>query len=372
MRLVIKENPQLEKIWAALTAHAPRVLRLTGNEQGGGPKVALEGPFTVEAWVNLEAPIDNQDSLLAADGVLDMNFYGETFRVWTQGHYDIVVASSKTTPDAWTHYAVTRDAEGVFRIYIDGELDAESLPRETIPYSDLRVGFSSAPGGTHGRLAEFRVWNQARTAGEIRADFDRSYVGDDGRPTSLVTFHGGTAWGGLAGDARVEPAFDAPALVTAAHQVARAEKFARFRQLAEAGGDAEKGRQLFATRCITCHQQGGQGGRVGPVLDGVGVTGIEAILRNVLTPNAAMEGGYRSFRVVTKDGRIVQGLLVSRDANAIVIRQPNTADIQIPTREVAQADSMSISIMPEGLLESLEPNEVSDLFAYLTSLTAKP
>ena len=33
---------------------------------------------------------------------------------------------------------------------------------------------------------------------------------------------------------------------------------------------------------------------------------------------------------------------------------------------------MSISIMPEGLLESLEPNEVSDLFAYLTSLTAKP
>jgi putative heme-binding domain-containing protein len=142
--------------------------------------------------------------------------------------------------------------------------------------------------------------------------------------------------------------------------------------LAEAGGDAEKGRQLFATRCLTCHQQGGQGGRVGPVLDGVGVTGIEAILRNVLTPNAAMEGGYRSFRVVTKDGRIVQGLLVSRDANAIVIRQPNTADIQIPAREVAQADSMSISIMPEGLLESLEPNEVSDLFAYLTSLTAKP
>jgi len=372
MRLVIKDNPQLEKIWAALTANAPRVLRLTGNEQGGGPKVSLEGPFTVEAWVNLEAPIDNQDSLLAADGVLDMNFYGETFRVWTPGHYDIVVAASKTTPDAWTHYAVTRDADGVFRIYIDGELDAKSQARETIPYSDLRVGFSSAPGGTRGRVAEFRVWNQARTADEIRADFDRSYVGDDGRPASLVTFHGGTAWGGLAGDARVEPAFDAPALVTAAHLAARAEKFARFRQLAEAGGDADKGRQLFATRCLACHQQGGQGGKVGPVLDGVGVTGIEAILRNVLTPNAAMEGGYRSFRVVTKDGRIVQGLLVLRDANAIVIRQANTADIRIPAPEVAQADFTSISIMPEGLLESLEPTEVSDLFAYLTSLTAKP
>ncbi len=372
MRLVLKENPQLEKIWAALTANAPQVLRLTGNDRGAGPEVSLEGPFTVEAWVNLAAPIDNQDSLLAASGVLDMNFYGEKFRVWTQGHHDIVVAASKTTPDAWTHYAVTRDAEGVFRIYVDGEFDTEGQARETIPYPDLRVGFSNIRGGTQGRVAEFRVWNQARTADQIRADFDRSYVGDDSRPASLVTFHGGTEWGALAGDARVEPALDAPKLVTAAELAARAEKFARFRQLAEAGGDAEKGKQLFATRCLTCHQQGGQGGKVGPVLDGVGVTGVEAILRNVLTPNAAMEGGYRSFRVVTKDGRIVQGLLVSRDANAIVIRQPNTADIRIPAREIAQADFMSISIMPEGLLEALEPQQVSDLFAHLSSLTGKP
>jgi putative heme-binding domain-containing protein len=372
MRLVLKQDPELEKIWATLTADAPQVLRLTGNDRGAGPEVSLEGPFTVEAWVNLAATIDNQDSLLAAAGVLDMNFYGEKFRVWTLGHRDIVIAASKTTPDAWTHYAVTRDAEGVFRIYIDGELDAESQARETIPYPDLRVGWSNTRGGTQGRIAEFRVWNQARTADQIRADFDRSYVGDDGRPASLVTFHGGAAWSGLAGDARVEPALDAPKLVTAAELAARAEKFARFRQLAEAGGNAEKGKQLFATRCLACHQQGGQGGKVGPVLDGVGVTGIEAILRHVLTPNAAMEGGYRSFRVVTKDGRIVQGLLVSRDANAIVIRQPNTADIRIPAREVAQADFMSISIMPEGLLESLEPQQVSDLFAHLASLTGKP
>jgi putative heme-binding domain-containing protein len=370
MRLVLKENPRLEAIWTALTANAVRVLRLTGNDQGAGPVVSLEGPFTVEAWANLEAPIDNQDSLLAAANTLDMNFFGGKFRVWTKQHNDIVVAASSTTPDAWTHYAVTRDAEGVFRIYIDGELDAESRQRETVPYAGLRVGSSTAGGGTRGRIAEFRVWNQARSADDIRADFDRSYGGDDGRPASLVSFHGGAAWGGLAGDARVEPALDAPKLVTAAELASRAEKFARFRQLAESGGDAERGKQLFATRCLTCHQQGGQGGRVGPVLDGVGATGVEAILRNVLTPNAAMEGGYRSFRVVTKDGRIVQGLLVSRDSKAIVIRQPNTADIRIAAKDVAQADFLSLSIMPEGLLEALKPEEVSDLFAYLKSLTS--
>jgi putative heme-binding domain-containing protein len=328
------------------------VLRLTGNDAGSGPTVALDGPFTVEAWVNLDGQIDNQDSLLASE-LIDMNFFANTFRVFTRQRKDIVIAKSKTTPGSWNHYAVTRDAEGKFSIYIDGELDAESTARETMPYPGLRVGFSTSPGGTQGRIAEFRVWNRARTADEIRADFDRSFTGDDARPESLVTFHGGAAWGTLAGDARVEPALDAPKLVTAAELAARSEKFATFRQLAEAGGDLDRGKQLFSTRCLTCHQQGGQGGKIGPVLDGIGVTGVEAILRNVLTPNAAMEGGYRSFRVVTKDGRIVQGLLVSRDATAIVIRQPNTADIHIPAKDVAQADFTGISVMPEGLLESM-------------------
>jgi putative heme-binding domain-containing protein len=375
MRAVLGADAALDALWNELTAGAPSVLRLSGDDKATGPVVSLDGPFTVEAWLNLEAPIGNEDSLLAGDGLVDMNFYGGQFRVWTKAHNDIVAAKSKTTPDTWTHYAVTRDAEGVFRIYVDGELDGEGTVRETTRFSGLRVGYSTPRGkdlGTRGRIAEFRVWNRARTPDEIRADFDRSFVGDDARPPSLVTFHGGTSWGETGGDARVEPSLDAPKLVTAEELSKRLEKFATFRGLADAAGDPAKGQALFAAKCLTCHQQGGQGGRIGPALDGLGITGVEAILRNVLTPNAAMEGGYRNFRVVTRDGRIVQGLLVSRDANAIVIRQPNTADVRIESRDIAQADFTGISIMPEGLLESLPPQDVSDLFAHLKSLTAAP
>ena len=371
MRTVLEDEPAVEEIWAERTAGATAVLRLPGADAATGATVSLDGPFTVEAWVNLEAPIGNEDSLVAADGLIDMNFHDGRFRVWTKQHGDLAIAKSTATPDAWTHYAVTRDAEGMFRIFVDGELDAEGTARETSPYPGVRIGYSTPKGkdkGTRGRMAEFRIWNQARTADEIRTDFDRSFAGDGGRPASLVSFHGGAEWGTLAGDARVEPAPDAPKLVTAAELAARTEKFARFRSLAENAGDAARGPALFAAKCLVCHQQGGQGGKVGPALDGLGVTGVEAILRNVLTPNAAMEGGYRSFRVVTKDGRIVQGLLVSRDATAIVIRQPNTADIRIPGNDVAQADFTSVSVMPEGLLELMQPQEVSDLFAHLKSL----
>jgi putative heme-binding domain-containing protein len=373
LRAVLAGDPVLERLWSELAGAAPGVLRLSGDDAGAGPVVSLDGPFTIEVWANLDGPISNKDSLLASPGVIDLNFHDATLRVWTKARGDIVVAKTKTTPDRWRHYAITRDVEGIVRIYIDGELDAESRVKDTAAYSDLRVGSSSVKNaGTSGRLAEFRVWNQARSADEIRADFDRSYAGDDARPPSLVSFHGGTTWGHLTGKARVEPALDAPKLMTAAELEERQAKFSKFRQLAEAGGDASKGKNLFAARCLTCHQQGGQGGKIGPALDGLGLTGTEAILRNVLTPNAAMEGGYRAFRVITLDGRVVQGLLVSQDADAIVIREPEKADVRIPTRDIAQAGFSTISIMPEGLLEAMKPEEVSDLFAYLKTLSIGP
>jgi putative heme-binding domain-containing protein len=75
--------------------------------------------------------------------------------------------------------------------------------------------------------------------------------------------------------------------------------------------------------------------------------------------------------VVTRDGRVIQGLLVSRDADAIVIRQPDVADIRIAAKDVSQADFTGISVMPEGLLEAMPPGEVSNLFAHLKSLTVK-
>jgi hypothetical protein len=372
MRAVLGSDAALEKIWADLTAGATAVLRLAGGDTDSAAQVNLDGPFTVEAWMNLESPISNQDSLLAADGVLDMNFFGEQFRVWTKSFNDVLVARRKALPGTWTHYAVTRDAEGALKLYVNGELDCEATVRDTTPYRGLRIGYSTPKdAGTQGRVAEFRVWDRARTADEIRADFDRSYAGEGDRPPSLVTFHGGSSWGELAGQARVEPALDAPRLVTDADVRARAEKFARFRGLAEAAGDVTRGQGLFATKCLTCHHQGGQGGKIGPALDGLGLTGVEAILRHVLTPSAAMEGGYRSFRVVTRDGRVIQGLLVSSDADAIVIRQPDVADIRIAAKDVAQADFTGISVMPEGLLEALQPQDVSDLFAHLKSLTVK-
>jgi len=63
------------------------------------------------------------------------------------------------TPELWTHVAVTRDGNGGFRIYIDGELDnADSQPLKE-KLTDLDIGrVAPANGGTAALLAEYRIW----------------------------------------------------------------------------------------------------------------------------------------------------------------------------------------------------------------------
>jgi putative membrane-bound dehydrogenase-like protein len=382
MRTLLPGDPHMAELWSSFAGRLQRVLRLKGGpDDFVSDPVDLKGPFTVEAWVKLAPGISNHDGILGAPNQLDMNFHAAQFRVWVAGgQHDIVVASRKATPGAWTHYAVTRDAEGVLRIYLNGELDATGKGPNTAAFTGLRVGRTNpGNGGTDGWIAEHRIWNVARTAEEIRDNFDRSFASNAERgtrsaekaepaPAGLVQVLGGAHWGKLHGKAVVEPTLEAPTLLTAEKAEEQAAKFAQFRRLANGRGDATAGKELFTLLCLNCHQQGGKGGQIAPALDGLANTGIEAILRNVLTPNAAMEGGYRKYRVETKDGELLEGLLVSEDKDAIVLRQPNFPDQRIPRSNVLKSGFTHTSLMPEGLLEAMQAGQVSDLFAYLKSL----
>ncbi len=101
---------------------------------------------------------------------------------------------------------------------------------------------------------------------------------------------------------------------------------------------------------------------------GAGALGVESLLRNLLTPNAAMEPGYRVFRVELKDGDVLDGIRLSEDKDAIVLRRQNAEDTRIPQNTVRRAGFTKMSMMPEGLLEALASQDISDLFAYLKTL----
>ena len=213
-------------------------------------------------------------------------------------------------------------------------------------------------------------WRTLKTAQEIRDNFDRSLAGTGpaARPAGLTQLFAGASWGPLRGSARVEVIDDAPVLLTAAEAGVQEKKFIQFRALANHGGNAEAGGRIFATLCLTCHQHAGKGGQIAPPLDGIGNTGVEALLRNILTPSAAMESAYRTFRVVATDGSVREGFLVEETAVAVVLRTPGAEDRHIPRTEIKKTSYLNRSLMPEGLLEAMTPAQISDLFAHLKSL----
>ena len=370
LQAVLGNDPDLTALMQDMASFFRPALRLDGSDNAWADSdITLDGPFTVETWVKLDVGIDNNDGILGAPGVLDMNFFGGQFRVWVGGDiHDAIIAKKKITADLWTHCAVTRDAAGKFRIYINGELDTDQSKAAPAKFEHLRIGWTAPSKGTAGWLSEYRVWNRARAAEEIRADFDRSFEGES-KPFGLVHyFPGAGPWGKLQNGAKIVKTSDFPPLLTPAESRALAARFQQFHALAEKTGDTAKGKALFATVCQGCHSVGGQGGQVGPVLNGAGALGVEALLRNVLTPNAAMEPGYRMFRVELKDGDVLDGIRVSEDKDAIVLRRPNMDDTRIPQSNVRKAGFTKASMMPEGLLDPLKPEEVSDLFAYLKTL----
>jgi putative heme-binding domain-containing protein len=96
--------------------------------------------------------------------------------------------------------------------------------------------------------------------------------------------------------------------------------------------------------------------------------GTEAILRNILTPNAAMENAYRIYRVELKNGDLVDAFYVNEDKDAVVVRLPGVPDRRIAKSDIRSAKYLRRPLMPEGILDGMTEQQVRDLFAFLFSM----
>ncbi|GBD35060.1 hypothetical protein HRbin36_00164 [bacterium HR36] len=369
LQIVLGPHPEL---LALLQKHGdllrPVLLLDGGDASFVDEPITLRGPFTVETWIRLDPPITNADSILGRPGVADFNFHDARLRVWCGPKIgDVIIAKRPLAPSVWTHVAITRDAAGRFALYINGELDTDQCRPFAGDFVDLRIGHSNPAQGTAAAFCEYRVWNYARSAEQIRESFDRSYA-DAPLPPGLVRYYQGEHWGKLHGNARVTHTTDYPPILTPKEARELEQKFARYHALAQRGGDLAKGKAVFEKHCQVCHAVGNQGGQIGPTLSGAGTMSTEALLRSLITPSAAVESGYRLFRVETRDGRLLEGFLVRQTDAEIVLRRPNEEDKRIPATEVYRAGFTRRSVMPDGLLDTLAPDEVSALFAYLRTL----
>jgi putative membrane-bound dehydrogenase-like protein len=131
-----------------------------------------------------------------------------------------------------------------------------------------------------------------------------------------------------------------------------------------AKANLEIGRQLFEKSCGNCHALFGKGAAIGPDLTGANRGNLQYVLENVIDPSASVATDFRSSTVLLHDGRTLNGV-VSYPTPRTVAIQTATEKLTVPKDEVEQIKATNLSLMPNGLLTPLTPEQVRDLIGYV-------
>ncbi len=129
-------------------------------------------------------------------------------------------------------------------------------------------------------------------------------------------------------------------------------------------GDAPRGRVVYDRICAQCHTLFDVGGKVGPDLTGSARTDLDYILQNMVDPNAVIPNEYRTSTIEMKDDRVLTGIVKNQDQSALTVATANET-LVLPRKDIAEIIQSELSMMPEGLLDTLTDQEVRDLIYYL-------
>jgi putative heme-binding domain-containing protein len=131
-------------------------------------------------------------------------------------------------------------------------------------------------------------------------------------------------------------------------------------------GDAVAGAQVFKKLCAQCHKIYGEGQEVGPEITSNGRGSYEQLLSNVLDPSLVIGSAFQATTVATTDGRVLTGLLVEQSPQRTVLKLQGGKVETIPADQIDEVKLSSLSLMPEDLENQLQPQEIVDLFSYIT------
>jgi putative heme-binding domain-containing protein len=132
----------------------------------------------------------------------------------------------------------------------------------------------------------------------------------------------------------------------------------------------ERGREVFAAgQCYKCHRMGIQGGILGPVLTSAGGRfSPKDLLVSIIEPDKEISDQYGATQFLTDDGRVVMGRVVNMNGNKLQVMTNMLDPSQLTSVErdtVEMTRPSKTSMMPSGLLNTFNPEEIADLIAYL-------
>ena len=110
---------------------------------------------------------------------------------------------------------------------------------------------------------------------------------------------------------------------------------------------------------------------MGPDLTGVaGRFSVRDLLESIVEPSKSISDQYEQIVITLVDGTQVTGRIVNLGGDGYRVNT-NMFDpdeqVGVNAGKVKSIEPSKVSMMPEGLLNLLKPDEISDLVAYLLS-----
>ncbi|MCI0457260.1 MAG: c-type cytochrome [Gemmataceae bacterium] len=127
----------------------------------------------------------------------------------------------------------------------------------------------------------------------------------------------------------------------------------------------QRGKEVFKKHCATCHRVADVGVDVGPDISDTRTKTLEALLVDILNPNAAIDNNYVNYLIATKDGKTLSGLIATETATSITLRRAENQTETVLRQDIDSIQSTGVSLMPEGMEANITVQEMADLLDLL-------
>ena len=150
------------------------------------------------------------------------------------------------------------------------------------------------------------------------------------------------------------------------------KKVPTIKELSMMTGNNQKGKAVFKSNCLVCHQVNKEGYDFGPNLSEIGTKlPKEALLESIVQPSAGINFGYERSQLNMKDGSVITGIIASKTETDIDLKYPAGIKQRVKASDVKSSKELPESMMPSGLDDQMSKQELADLLTYLSALKKK-
>jgi putative heme-binding domain-containing protein len=371
LKPVLQKDKSIDELLAQLEEYEPRTRYRARRELRARPKADVLA--AVDRWLSLGNPSPNK----LCEGL----WLQESFRELNPALVERVMASEEMRARAAAVHCVSNEYlryPEVMKVLAKAVNDPASRVRlEALRGLSFMKNVQAAEIALQAVNHPLDYWTEYTLEHTLQALLPYANAAEKegkflvGVPDAQRTYYENYKLAATPGGAAIKPLKEAedPA-------VPQKQRLAAIQSLAKiGGGDAGRGQVVFSRVCAGCHMVGDTGKEFGPRMDMIALKyKKEDLIKHILWPNEEIAKGYETVQVLTVDGIVINGFIISENDKEIKLgvatQDGKGKEVVVEKDAIELRKEMKASSMPEGLVKTIAPGEFLDLIAYVGSLDA--